>query len=49
VRNLKEYVSPVTIEALERHLVEYFCDGEVALTAEDVEKIEAMAAEYEII
>lgn len=49
VRNLKEYVSPVTIEALERHLVEYFCDGEVALTAEDVEKIEAMASEYEII
>ena len=49
VRNLKEYVSPVTIEALERYLVEYFCDGEVALTAEDVEKIEAMASEYEII
>ena len=49
VRNLKEYVSPVTIEALERHLVEYFCDGEVALTAEDVEKIEAMSSEYEII
>ena len=49
VRNLKEYVSPVTIETLERHLVEYFCDGEVALTAEDVEKIEAMASEYEII
>lgn len=49
VRNLKEYVSPVTIEALERHLVEYFCDGEVALRAEDVEKIEAMASEYEII
>lgn len=49
VRNLKEYVSPVTIEALERHLVEYFCDGEVALTAEDVQKIEAMASEYEII
>lgn len=49
VRNLKEYVSPVTIEALERHLVGYFCDGEVALTAEDVEKIEAMASEYEII
>ena len=49
VRNLKEYVSPVTIEALEKHLVEYFCDGEVALTAEDVEKIEAMASEYEII
>jgi lipoic acid synthetase/lipoate-protein ligase A len=49
VRNLKEYVSPVTIEALEKHLVEYFCDGEVSLTAEDVEKIEAMASEYEII
>lgn len=49
VRNLKEYVSPVTVEALERHLVGYFCDGEVALTAEDVEKIEAMASEYEII
>ena len=49
VRNHKEYVSPVTIEALERYLVEYFCDGEVALTAEDVEKIEAMASEYEII
>ena len=49
VRNLKEYVSPVTIEALERYLVEYFCDGEVALTAEDVEKIEAMASEYEMI
>ena len=49
VRNLKEYVSPVTIEALERHLVEYFCDGEVTLTEEDVTKIEAMAAEYEII
>ena len=49
VRNLKEYVSPVTIEALEKHLVEYFCDGEVALTAEDVEKIEVMASEYEII
>ena len=49
VRNLKEYVSPVTIETLERHLVEYFCDGEVALTAEDVEKIEAMSSEYEII
>ena len=49
VRNLKEYVSPVTIETIERHLVEYFCDGEVALTAEDVEKIEAMASEYEII
>ena len=49
VRNLKEYVSPVTIEALEKHLVEYFCDGEVSLTAEDVEKIEAMASEYEMI
>lgn len=49
VRNLKEYVSPVTIEALEKHLVEYFCDGEVTLTEEDVAKIEAMASEYEII
>lgn len=49
VRNLKEYVSPVTIEALEKHLVEYFCDGEVSLTAEDMEKIEAMASEYEMI
>lgn len=49
VRNLKEYVSPVTIEALEKHLVEYFCDGEVSLTAEDVVKIEAMASEYEMI
>lgn len=49
VRNLKEYVSPVTIEVLEKHLVEYFCDGEVSLTAEDVEKIEAMASEYEMI
>ena len=49
VRNLKEYVSPVTIEALEKHLVEYFCDGEVTLTEEDVAKIEDMASEYEII
>ena len=49
VRNLKEYLDPVSVEALERHLVEYFCDGEVTLTEEDVAKIEAMASEYEII
>lgn len=49
VRNLKEYLAPLPVEALERHLVEYFCDGEVTLTEEDVAKIETMASEYEII
>ena len=49
VRNLKGYLDPVSVEALERHLVEYFCDGEVTLTEEDVAKIEDMASEYEII
>lgn len=49
VRNLKEYLAPLPVEALERHLVEYFCDGEVTLTEEDVTKIETMASEYEII
>ena len=49
VRNLKEYLTPLPVEALERHLVEYFCDGEVTLTEEDVAKIETMASEYEII
>ena len=49
VRNLKEYLALLPVEALERHLVEYFCDGEVTLTEEDVAKIETMASEYEII
>ncbi len=49
VGNLKRYMagSPVqSVEALERYLVDYFCEGEVVLTEEDVNTIEKIEKSY---
>ena len=52
VVNLVEYrdVSPVleSPESLEAHMIAYFTEGEMTLTAEDVAKIEKMQEEYTI-
>ncbi len=50
VENLKNYLDPQrigTIEELERYLVDYFCEGEIMLTEEDVTEIEEAAMEFD--
>lgn len=52
VENLKEYLDRSridSVETLEGYLVGYFCDRAIALTEDDIEKIEARTSEYEII
>lgn len=52
VRNIAELVTPAShealksVEALEKYIVEYFTEGEIQLSAEDVEVIERMAEPY---
>ena len=52
VRNIAELVTPAShealksVEALEKYIVEYFTEGEIPLSAEDVEVIEKMAEPY---
>ncbi len=49
VENLKRFIlndKVKEIEDLERYLVDYFCDGEVVLTEEDVALIEEAAMEF---
>ena len=52
VVNLAEYkdVSPVldSAETLEDHLMSWFTDGRIELTAEQVAEIEEMEKEYQI-
>ena len=50
VGNLKDYLAPSaigSIEALEEYLVDYFCDGTLSLSEDDLGVIEGMAASYE--
>lgn len=50
VMNLKECLEPsriASIEALEKYFIDYFTDGEVVLSAEDVAEIEEMEKAYE--
>ncbi len=49
VENLKVYMEDShlqSVEALEGYLVDYFCEGEVVLTAEDVDEIETLERGY---
>ncbi len=49
VENLKMYLQPeliATVEQLEKYLLDYFCDGEVSLTDDDVKEIEQLEKEY---
>lgn len=51
VGNLKDYLDPAkigSVEILENYLVEYFCDGTLALSDEDVSVIQEMVSEYEL-
>lgn len=50
VGNLRDYLDPAiigSIYALESHLVDYFSDGTLSLSADDLCVIEAMASAYE--
>ena len=50
VMNLNECLEPsriASIEALEKYFIDYFTDGEVVLSAEDVAEIEEMEKSYE--
>ena len=50
VGNLKDFLAPDTIgsiEILEKRLVDYFCDGTLCLSEEDLCLIEEMASVYE--
>ncbi|MBO5815946.1 MAG: lipoate--protein ligase family protein [Bacteroidales bacterium] len=50
VGNLKDYLDPAmigSIEILEERLVDYFCDGTLSLSEEDLYVIEEMASAYE--
>lgn len=50
VGNLKDNLtirSIATVEDLERHVLEYFCDGEIILPPESVARIEALSAAFE--
>ena len=50
VMNLQGSIDPTripSVEALEEYFIGYFTDGEVVLTAEDVEEIESMEQAYE--
>lgn len=50
VGNLRDYLDPAivgSIHALESHLVDYFSDGTLSLSADDLCVIEAMASAYE--
>ncbi len=52
VENLKTYLDPKRIKSIEEfedHLVTYFCDGELALTEEDVREIEIIENDYKKI
>lgn len=52
VRNLKDMIEDnavCCIEALERHLIDWFCDGEIVLDREDVCEISRMSEKYEQI
>ncbi len=52
VENLKMYLDPQrirSVEELEKHLVTYFCDGELRLTEEDVAEIERIENDYKKI
>ncbi len=49
VENLKEFIDPsavASVEALEKYVVEWFCDGEVVLTEDDVKEIEIIEKQY---
>lgn len=51
VGNLKDYLDPVkigSVEILENFLVDYFCDGTLSLSHEDVNIIQEMVSEYEL-
>ena len=51
VGNLKDYLDPVkigSVEILENFLVDYFCDGTLSLSHEDVNIIQEMLSEYEL-
>lgn len=51
VENLRTYLDPYkidSVETLQRYLVEYFCDGTIALSETDVRNIEENSYEYEI-
>ena len=51
VGNLKDYLDPAkigSVEILENYLVDYFCDGTLALSDEDVRVIQEMVSEYEL-
>jgi lipoic acid synthetase/lipoate-protein ligase A len=50
VGNLRDYLDPAiigSIHALESHLVDYFSDGTLSLSADDLCVIEEMASAYE--
>ncbi len=49
VENLKKFIDPsavASVEALEKYVVEWFCDGEVVLTEDDVKEIEIIEKQY---
>ena len=51
VGNLKDYLDPAkigSVEILENYLVDYFCDGTLSLSDEDVSVIQEMVSEYEL-
>ncbi len=49
VENLKMFIDPSvvgSVEALERYVVDWFCEGEVVLTEGDVHEIEILEKQY---